>query len=79
MVLESTTYPGTTEDVVRPILEESGLIAGRDFSLVYSPERIDPGMPAAESYLRPRLREGDLVLTLGAGDVDGLGRELVAR
>jgi len=37
-----------------------------------------PGMPAAESYLRPRLREGDLVLTLGAGDVDGLGRELVA-
>jgi UDP-N-acetylmuramate--alanine ligase len=37
-----------------------------------------PGMPAAESYLRPRLREGDLVLTLGAGDVDALGRELVA-
>jgi UDP-N-acetylmuramate--alanine ligase len=37
-----------------------------------------PGMPAAVSYLRPRLREGDLVLTLGAGDVDGLGRELVA-
>jgi len=37
-----------------------------------------PGIPAAASYLRPRLREGDLVLTLGAGDVDGLGRELVA-
>lgn len=43
VALESTTYPGTTEDIVRPILEESGLIAGRDFSLVYSPERIDPG------------------------------------
>jgi nucleotide sugar dehydrogenase len=43
VALESTTYPGTTEDVVRPILEESGLIAGRDFSLAYSPERINPG------------------------------------
>ena len=37
-----------------------------------------PGIPAAESYLRPRLRDGDLVLTLGAGDVDTLGRELAA-
>ena len=44
VVLESTTYPGTTEDVVRPILETgSGLTAGIDFSLSYSPERIDPG------------------------------------
>jgi nucleotide sugar dehydrogenase len=43
VVLESTTYPGTTEDLVRPILEESGLAAGRDFALAYSPERIDPG------------------------------------
>ena len=43
VVLESTTYPGTTEDLVRPILEESGLVAGRDFALAYSPERIDPG------------------------------------
>jgi UDP-N-acetyl-D-glucosamine dehydrogenase len=41
--LESTTYPGTTDEVVRPILEGSGLIAGIDFSLVFSPERIDPG------------------------------------
>ncbi|WP_406689873.1 nucleotide sugar dehydrogenase [Saccharopolyspora sp. ID03-671] len=44
VVLESTSYPGTTEDVVRPILEESsGLVAGEDFHLAYSPERIDPG------------------------------------
>jgi UDP-N-acetyl-D-glucosamine dehydrogenase len=43
VVLESTTYPGTTEDVLRPILEESGLKAGRDFFLAYSPEREDPG------------------------------------
>ena len=43
VVLESTTYPGTTEEVVRPILEATGLVAGRDFSLAYSPERINPG------------------------------------
>jgi UDP-N-acetyl-D-glucosamine dehydrogenase len=44
--LESTTYPGTTEEVVRPLLEkESGLSAGLDFSLAFSPERIDPGNP----------------------------------
>lgn len=43
VVLESTTYPGTTEELVRPILESSGLYADRDFLLAYSPERIDPG------------------------------------
>lgn len=43
VILESTTYPGTTEEVVRPILEATGLEAGRDFALGYSPERIDPG------------------------------------
>ena len=43
VVLESTTYPGTTEEVLAPILEESGLKAGVDFNLAFSPERIDPG------------------------------------
>jgi nucleotide sugar dehydrogenase len=43
VVLESTSYPGTTERVLRPILEESGLVAGTDFRLAFSPERIDPG------------------------------------
>lgn len=43
IVLESTTYPGTTEEVVRGILEESGLKAGLDFFLAFSPERVDPG------------------------------------
>jgi UDP-N-acetyl-D-glucosamine dehydrogenase len=43
IVLESTTYPGTTEDLLLPLLEESGLRAGRDFFLAYSPEREDPG------------------------------------
>lgn len=41
--LESTTYPGTTEEVMKPILEESGLEAGVDFFLAHSPERVDPG------------------------------------
>jgi UDP-N-acetyl-D-glucosamine dehydrogenase len=43
VVLESTTYPGTTEEAVRPALEKSGLKAGRDFHLAFSPERVDPG------------------------------------
>ncbi|MFD5092142.1 nucleotide sugar dehydrogenase [Amycolatopsis thailandensis] len=43
VVLESTTYPGTTEEVVAPILEWSGLRAGEDFCLAFSPERVDPG------------------------------------
>ncbi len=43
IILESTSYPGTTEEVLQPILESSGLKAGEDFALAYSPERIDPG------------------------------------
>jgi nucleotide sugar dehydrogenase len=43
VVLESTTYPGTTDEIVQPLLEADGLRAGRDFLLAYSPERIDPG------------------------------------
>lgn len=42
-ILESTTYPGTTEDLMQPMLEEGGLKAGKDFYLAFSPERIDPG------------------------------------
>jgi UDP-N-acetyl-D-glucosamine dehydrogenase len=43
IVVESTTYPGTTREQIAPLLEESGLAAGRDFNLAFSPERIDPG------------------------------------
>jgi UDP-N-acetyl-D-glucosamine dehydrogenase len=43
VVLESTTYPGTTRERMAPLLEESGLTAGRDFHLAFSPERVDPG------------------------------------
>lgn len=45
VVLESTTYPGTTVEVLKPILERSGLEAGLDFALAFSPEREDPGNP----------------------------------
>jgi UDP-N-acetyl-D-glucosamine dehydrogenase len=45
VVLESTTYPGTTDDFLKPLLEEGGLVAGKDFLLAFSPERIDPGNP----------------------------------
>ena len=43
VVLESTTYPGTTRERLVPMLEESGLAAGRDFHVAFSPERVDPG------------------------------------
>jgi UDP-N-acetyl-D-glucosamine dehydrogenase len=43
VVLESTTYPGTTRERMAPILEESGLVAGQEFNLAFSPERVDPG------------------------------------
>ncbi len=43
IVLESTTYPGTTEELLKPILEKSGLRCGKDFYLAFSPERVDPG------------------------------------
>ena len=45
VILESTTYPGTTEEVVQPMLERGGLKAGQDFYLAFSPERVDPGNP----------------------------------
>ncbi len=45
VVLESTTYPGTTEEVLRPLLEEGGLRVGKDVFLAFSPERVDPGNP----------------------------------
>ena len=59
VVLESTTYPGTTRDVLKPILEKSGLKAGEDFFLAYSPEREDPGNPDFETSTIPRVVGGD--------------------
>ena len=59
IVLQSTTYPGTTVEVVQPILEQaSGLQAGRDFHLAFSPERIDPGNKQWSAYNTPKVVGG---------------------
>jgi UDP-N-acetyl-D-glucosamine dehydrogenase len=58
VVLESTTYPGTTRERLQPILEESGLAAGRDFHLAFSPERIDPGRTDYTVRTTPKLVGG---------------------
>ena len=58
VVLESTTYPGTTEELVMPILERSGLQGGRDFLLAYSPERIDPGNDEFDLRNTPKIVGG---------------------
>ena len=58
IVLESTTYPGTTRDVVLPRLLQSGLTCGRDFFLAYSPEREDPGRKNASTRTIPKLVAG---------------------
>ena len=58
VVLESTTYPGTTDELVRPILEENGLRVGKDFFLAFSPERIDPGNPKYHTRNIPKVVGG---------------------
>lgn len=58
IILESTTYPGTTREVVLPILEESGLRVGQDFFLAYSPERIDPANSAYTTRNIPKVVGG---------------------
>ena len=59
VVLESTTYPGTTRDALLPVLEEvSGLVAGRDFHLAFSPERVDPGRTDHTTKTVPKIVGG---------------------
>jgi nucleotide sugar dehydrogenase len=58
VVLESTTYPGTTEELLRPILESNGLLAGRDFALGYSPERMNPGQSVNTLENTPKIVSG---------------------
>jgi UDP-N-acetyl-D-glucosamine dehydrogenase len=57
-VLESTTYPGTTEELILPKLEESGLKVGEDFFLAFSPERVDPGNPIYQTHNTPKVVGG---------------------
>ncbi|SDM56454.1 nucleotide sugar dehydrogenase [Sediminibacillus halophilus] len=58
VVLESTTYPGTTEELLKPILEKSGLKCGKDFFLAYSPERVDPGNKQFKTKNTPKVVGG---------------------
>ena len=59
IIIELTTYPGTTEEVVKPILESTGFKSGRDFLLGYSPEREDPGNKAFNTGSIPKIAAGD--------------------
>jgi UDP-N-acetyl-D-glucosamine dehydrogenase len=58
VILESTTYPGTTDELVLPMLEQGGLKAGRDFFLCFSPERVDPGNPKYNTSNIPKVVGG---------------------
>jgi UDP-N-acetyl-D-glucosamine dehydrogenase len=76
VVLQSTTYPGTTDEIVRPILERSGLKLDADFDLAFSPERIDPGNTRFNAVNTPKVvggvnaratqRAADLLKRIGA-------------
>jgi len=68
VILESTTYPGTTDEVVLPALEASGLKAGSDFYLAFSPERVDPGNPTYTTHNIPKV----------VGGIDAASAELAA-
>lgn len=58
IILESTTYPGTTDELLLPMLEKSGLKCGEDFFLCFSPERVDPGNPKFQTYNIPKVVGG---------------------
>jgi UDP-N-acetyl-D-glucosamine dehydrogenase len=69
IVLESTTYPGTTDEVVQPLLEATGLKAGVDFFIAFSPERVDPGNPTFHTHNVPKVVGGltpDCAMLAGA-------------
>ncbi len=69
IVLESTTYPGTTEELIKPELEKSGLKAEKDFFLAFSPERIDPGNPKYDVTRIPKIVGG---LSAASGELTKL-------
>jgi UDP-N-acetyl-D-glucosamine dehydrogenase len=58
IILESTTYPGTTREILLPALESTGLVVGRDFFLAFSPERVDPGNPIYGTRNTPKVVGG---------------------
>ncbi|HUQ16088.1 MAG TPA: nucleotide sugar dehydrogenase, partial [Gemmatimonadales bacterium] len=58
IILESTTYPGTTREILQPALESTGLTVGTDFFLAFSPERVDPGNPTWQTHNTPKVVGG---------------------
>jgi UDP-N-acetyl-D-glucosamine dehydrogenase len=58
IILESTTYPGTTREILQPALESTGLKIGSDFFLAFSPERVDPGNPVWQTHNTPKVVGG---------------------
>lgn len=68
VVLESTTYPGTTREIIKPILESTGLKSGRDFFLAFSPEREDPGNPDYSTSRIPKVVGGEGAEALALAD-----------
>ena len=80
VVLESTTYPGTTTRELRPVLEESGLVAGVDFHLAFSPERVDPGRTDWTTRNVPKIVGGvtdgctDAAAALYGGPIEAIHR-----
>ncbi|PVE20232.1 nucleotide sugar dehydrogenase, partial [Microvirga sp. KLBC 81] len=77
IVLESTTYPGTTEEVLKPLLEATGLKSGQDFFLAFSPEREDPGNPDFGTAAIPKVVGGDGAAALALAEA--LYSQLVVR
>jgi UDP-N-acetyl-D-glucosamine dehydrogenase len=78
IVLESTTYPGTTDEVVQPMLEAGGLKAGVDFFLAFSPERVDPGNPTFQTHNVPKVVGGfSPVCSRLAGELYGTAIETI--
>ncbi len=72
VVLESSTFPGTTDEIVRPILEKGGLVAGKDFFLAYSPEREDPGNKTHTAKTTPKVvgADGEAALSVASAIYD---------
>src|SRR6478672_8995438 len=69
VILESTTYPGTTDEVVLPMLEKSGLKVGEDFFLCFSPERVDPGNPQFQTKNIPKVVGGTTPACTNLGEL----------
>ena len=69
VILESTTYPGTTDELVRPMLEKSGLRVGEDFFLCFSPERVDPGNARFQTRNIPKVVGGTTAACTAMGEL----------